>query len=210
MTSKRPARGARRAAVVAAAEDLFARKPYDDVYITEIAEAAGVAHGLLFYHFKDKRGLYLEVLRKMQAEIADLHTRRPGEDTSEQWLRGVIRRHIEYRAGHGHTMLALSRTGGQDPEVDKLGEQGRQAGVEFIRELLGVRGDLPPRVRVAVRANMGAVDEMIADWLAHDRDIDIDELVDLACTIVVTTLGTVCAGSPEIQSALGELSAAST
>src|SRR5258705_13845563 len=97
MSSDKPARGHRRAALVAVAADLFARKPYDDVYINEIAEAAGVAHGLLFYHFKDKRGLYLEVLRKMQAEIVDLHTRRPGEDTSGQWLRGVVRSQIEER-----------------------------------------------------------------------------------------------------------------
>jgi AcrR family transcriptional regulator len=53
-----PARGERRAALVAVAAELFAHKPYDDIYINDIAEAAGVAHGLLFYHFKDKRGLY--------------------------------------------------------------------------------------------------------------------------------------------------------
>ncbi|HWG24995.1 helix-turn-helix domain-containing protein, partial [Actinospica sp.] len=79
MSSEKRARGQRRAALVAVAADLFARKPYDEIYIQEIAEAAGVAHGLLFYHFKDKRGLYLAVLQEMLAEIVDLHKPRADE-----------------------------------------------------------------------------------------------------------------------------------
>src|SRR4030081_1690562 len=115
-----PARGQRRAALVAAAADLFARKPYDEIYISEIAEAAGVAHGLLFYHFKDKRGLYLAVLEQALNEILELHKPREYEHTREERLRGLLRRHIEYRCSHVHTMLAMMRAGGQDPEVDEL------------------------------------------------------------------------------------------
>src|SRR4030081_723095 len=109
-----PARGQRRAALVAAAADLFARKPYEEIYISEIAEEAGVAHGLLFYHFKDKRGLYLAVLEQVLDEILELHKPREDEDTKEQRLRGLFRRHIKYRGCRVHILLALA--GGQDPE----------------------------------------------------------------------------------------------
>jgi len=141
-----PTRGQRRAALVAVAADLFARKPYDEIYISEIADAAGVAHGLLFYHFKDKRGLYLAVLEQVLDEIIELHKPREDEATKEQRLRGLFRRHIEYRRSHAHTMLALMRAGGQDPEVDALFERGRRAGAEFVLDLLGLTAAPPPLV----------------------------------------------------------------
>jgi AcrR family transcriptional regulator len=59
-----PSGGDRRKALVEVAVDLFTRRRYDDIYISDIAREARVAHGLLFYHFKDKRGLYLAALKR--------------------------------------------------------------------------------------------------------------------------------------------------
>ena len=50
----------RREELVQAALRLFSAKPYADIKIKELTAEAGVAYGLLFYHFKDKRGLWLE------------------------------------------------------------------------------------------------------------------------------------------------------
>lgn len=185
-------RGARRAALVTAANDLFSRRPYDDIFIDEIAQEAGVAHGLLFYHFKDKRGLYLEVLRQAVEEIIALHQPAEEEDTPDQRLRAVLRRQIEYRRDHVHTTLALMRAGGQDPEIDELFERSRRAGAAFVLGLVGIEEPVPPRLRAAVRGCMGFVDEMTIDWLTHDGDLAIDDLVELAHTGVVAVLSKVC------------------
>lgn len=191
---ERLSRGERRAALVAAAERLFSRKPYDDIFISDIAQEAGVAHGLLYHHFKDKRGLYLEVLRHVVGEVIDLHQPAEGENTPEQRLRGVVRRQVEYRRDHVHTTLALMRAGGQDPEVDELFEQGRRAGAAFILDLLGVGEPPTARLRAAVRGCMGFVDEMTVDWLTHETDMDIEDVVQLAYTAVIAVLSTVCDG----------------
>jgi len=201
-----PARGERRAALVAVAADLFARKPYDEIYISEIAEAAGVAHGLLFYHFKDKRGLYLAVLQQVLDEIVELHRPRDGEDTNEQRLRGLFRRHIEYRRSHAHTMLALMRAGGQDPEVDELFERGRRAGAEFVMDLLGLTTDPPPPLRIAIRGIMGMLDEATIDWLTHDCDVPVDELEQLVYRATVSILSSVRSAHPDIGRTVDELS----
>jgi AcrR family transcriptional regulator len=201
-----PARGERRAALVAVAADLFARKPYDEIYISEIAEAAGVAHGLLFYHFKDKRGLYLAVLQQVLDEIIELHRPRDGEDTSEQRLRGLFRRHIEYRRSHAHTMLALMRAGGQDPEVDELFERGRRAGAEFVRDLLGLTTEPPPSLRIAIRGVMGMLDEATIDWLTHDCDVPVDELEHLVYRATVSILSSVQSAHPDVGQMVDELS----
>jgi AcrR family transcriptional regulator len=199
------ARGERRAALVAVAADLFARKPYDEIYISEIAEAAGVAHGLLFYHFKDKRGLYLAVLQQVLDEIVELHKPRDDEDTHEQRLRGLFRRHIEYRRSHAHTMLALMRAGGQDPEVDELFERGRRAGAEFVMDLLGLATEPPPSLRIAIRGVMGMLDEATIDWLTHDCDVPVDELEQLVYRATVSILSAVQSGHPDIRQTIDEL-----
>jgi AcrR family transcriptional regulator len=205
MSATTPVRGQRRAALVAVASQMFARRPYDEIYISDIAKEAGVAHGLLFYHFKDKRGLYLEVLRQMQSEIEALHDRRPGEDTNQLWLRGVVRRQIEYRRDHVHTSMAIMRSGGQDPEVDELVEQTRRYGVCFLRQLLGVTGEPDPLLRIAMRGSMGAVDEMTMDWLSHDLDMPLDHLVELAYVAVLAILGSVCTDDTHVAAAVAEL-----
>jgi AcrR family transcriptional regulator len=201
-----PARGQRRAALVAAAADLFARKPYEEIYISEIAEEAGVAHGLLFYHFKDKRGLYLAVLEQVLDEILELHKPREDEHTLEQRLRGLLRRHIEYRRSHVHTMLALMRAGGQDPDLDALFERGRRAGTEFVLDLLGLSTEPPPSLRIAIRGIMGMLDEATIDWLTHDCDVPLDELEHLVYWATVAILSSVQSAHPGICHVVDELS----
>src|ERR1700682_2409456 len=53
----------RRRQMISVARELFADRPYSEVSTTDIANAAGVTHGLLTYHFGSKRNLYLAVLR---------------------------------------------------------------------------------------------------------------------------------------------------
>src|SRR3984893_19300788 len=194
-----PARGERRAALVAAAVDLFSRKPYDEIFISDIADQVGVAHGLLFYHFKDKLGFYLAALKQVLDEIIELQQPRPGETTRQKRLRGVIRRQIEYRRDHVHTALSTMGTGGQDPDIDELVEQTRRASADFIVDLLELPGPPSRGLRVAVRGCMGLLDQMTTDWLAHHRDLELDALVRLGYCWVGAVLSSVCASHEGIQ-----------
>src|SRR3954463_505891 len=53
----------RRAAILDAARDLFARAPYDRVSMAAVAEAAGASEALVHRYFATKSGLHLEVVR---------------------------------------------------------------------------------------------------------------------------------------------------
>jgi AcrR family transcriptional regulator len=55
--------GGRRAAIIAAAVPLFARKGFAGTTTREIAEAANISEALLFRHFPSKKVLYGEILR---------------------------------------------------------------------------------------------------------------------------------------------------
>jgi TetR/AcrR family transcriptional regulator len=57
--------GATRAAVFLAAADAFSRRGFDGVIVDDIARAAAVNKAMLYYHFKDKLGLYREIVVEM-------------------------------------------------------------------------------------------------------------------------------------------------
>jgi AcrR family transcriptional regulator len=68
------ARGARtRDALVQAARQVFERDGFLSARVTDIADAAGVAHGSFYTYFKDKKEILAAVLAELQEEM--LHPR---------------------------------------------------------------------------------------------------------------------------------------
>jgi TetR/AcrR family transcriptional regulator len=68
--------------VLAAAEDLFARKDYGATSLQEIGDAAGVSRGLPSYFFGSKQALYAAVVARVFAR-ADETLRRASERAAE-------------------------------------------------------------------------------------------------------------------------------
>src|SRR5881628_1214213 len=70
---------ATRAALIAAARELFGERGYDATATEEIVQRARVTRGALYHHFRDKEDLFLavyeEVQRELIAEIVRLATR---------------------------------------------------------------------------------------------------------------------------------------
>jgi AcrR family transcriptional regulator len=54
----------RRQQIIDAARQLYVDRPYDAVSTSELADAAGVARGLINHYFGDKRELFLAVMRE--------------------------------------------------------------------------------------------------------------------------------------------------
>jgi AcrR family transcriptional regulator len=61
---------ATRAALIAAARELFGARGYADVGTEEIVRAAGVTRGALYHHFDGKRELLAAVYEQVEAELA--------------------------------------------------------------------------------------------------------------------------------------------
>ena len=70
---KSPAREEKRAGILQAASQVFARKGYEATALEEVARKAGLAKGTLYLYFKDKEALYLQtvlyVLESLQADL---------------------------------------------------------------------------------------------------------------------------------------------
>src|SRR3972149_8287364 len=69
---KTPSEGAARMHLMKAALDLFTEKGYSATSVREIVEAAGVTKPVLYYYFKNKDGIYLELMRESFGPLEQL------------------------------------------------------------------------------------------------------------------------------------------
>src|SRR5690242_20403121 len=67
----RDAEGSREA-ILNAAEEAFAEHGFDGARVDAIAAAAGYNKSLIFQHFGDKLGLYVEIIRKADEEMTEI------------------------------------------------------------------------------------------------------------------------------------------
>ena len=77
----------RRSQLVEIGMELFAKRPYDEVSVEEIAAAAGVSRGLLYHYFPTKRDFLVEVVRAQLERLAEL----TAPDTSKPPLESLRR-----------------------------------------------------------------------------------------------------------------------
>src|SRR5512135_2137577 len=54
------------------ATELFTRKGYASTTVREIVAAAGVSKPVLYYYFRNKEGIYLELMREAFGRVDDL------------------------------------------------------------------------------------------------------------------------------------------
>lgn len=81
----------KRERLLAAARELFAERGFDDTSTQQIAKAAGVSEGILFHHFRSKRGLLERIARDfVAAGVEAAMPARAGQLTEETVVRGAF------------------------------------------------------------------------------------------------------------------------
>lgn len=64
---------AKKELLIECAEELFDKKGYDNVDISDIIEAAGVAHGTFYYYFKSKEDVIVDIAEQGMSEIIPIY-----------------------------------------------------------------------------------------------------------------------------------------
>jgi len=160
----------RRGQILDAARRLFAMRDYSSVSMQDIADAAGVARGLLNHYFGSKRELYLEVARDT-LRFAELPLERGGGRKADVWERSVDA-WLDLMEANRDAWLAGVRAGesGHDPELRAIIDDASEAVAARVIEALGIGEEsVTPELRAIVRSYGGLAQEATREWLERER-----------------------------------------
>jgi AcrR family transcriptional regulator len=191
----------RREALLAAAEEVFARSGYHGASLDDIAQAAGVSKALIYEHFTSKRELHASLVTAHVEEIfrrleANAQTGTTGEDR----LRGGIDAFLSFVEEHREAWRALFRDAA-DPEVGDFMERVQAQGTAVIAALISadpeVPGDHPQAIEMHAAMLSGGV-QSLANWWHDHQDVPRVVLVNRAmefCWVGIERLRAVSAPS---------------
>jgi len=181
-----------------AAVEHFSARHFDDVAASDITETAGVAQGLLFHYFENKRGIYLEALRDAATRLAAATSPVAAGSPGTQFRR-MLHAHLAYLSDHDDLALRLVLGGsGGDPEAWEIFDQSRWHTIEWTCQLLKL--DLTrPALRLMLRSCAGGLDEATTYWLKNGRPFDSDAMVEVVVELLVTSLRCAAQLDPEID-----------
>jgi AcrR family transcriptional regulator len=90
-----------RAAILDAAEELFARQGFRTTTIKQIAARAGINSALLYYYFANKETLYRETLRRLVETLAERASAELGDaETPEDGVRQLVKSQAAFLLAH--------------------------------------------------------------------------------------------------------------
>lgn len=158
----------RRGQILACARRLFGERPYAEVSTTDIAQAAGVARGLINHYFGTKRDLYLEVVREALTIPAFVVESLP-EGTLEQRVDKGVEWLLDLLERHGDTWLAATGAQGlgRDPDLERILAEADTESADRVLESLGVAAETAhyEQLRAMIRAYGGLFKASGREWL---------------------------------------------
>ncbi|OKI02442.1 TetR family transcriptional regulator [Streptomyces sp. CB02923] len=169
---------ARRAELIATGRRLFADTSYDALSMDDIARQAGVAKGLIYYYFKNKRGYYLAIIEDAVAELArraaSTHDLPPMERVQH-----TIDGYLRYAQHHQAAYRAIVTGGvGFDAQVLAIRAEVREQLLGTIAHAAWGRDEIPALARTALVGWLSSVEGVTLEWIAR-QELDRETVVSL-------------------------------
>jgi AcrR family transcriptional regulator len=137
---------------------LFAEKPYEDVWMEDIATRAGVSRATLYHYFPSKRDLYVAVFQRATGRFLARVCPDPQLPLTEQLAAGLDA-HIQSFVDHPFEAVTINRGAlSDDPAIQAI-----------IAEELNVVGQRLIDQLVAEGYLRGAAEIAVEGWLAFVR-----------------------------------------
>jgi AcrR family transcriptional regulator len=175
--------------IIQAATELFSLRRFDEVSIDDIAKAAGVAHGLVFHYFDNKRALWVVVLQNFTEELREINPTLALPNSLDDRVRAFFSRHLIEM----HNRPGLYRTimlGARDIELDGsafLEHELHPLALSRIFALLEVESPTPALTFV-VRCWVSVVEEATLEWLDNPSLVDQQTLVEILLRYLAAAL----------------------
>ncbi|GAA4324899.1 TetR/AcrR family transcriptional regulator [Streptomyces venetus] len=170
-TRRRLSTEERREQLLSVGARLFSENPYDDVWIEQVAEIAGVSRGLLYHYFPTKRDFFAAVVERESERMLRMTAAVPGVPVREQLPAGLDT-FLEYVEAHAHGYRAFHRADAAGDQAVRRVYQRALAAQE--RQILAALAEDPefgpafevrPEVRLAVRGWLAFIASVCLEWL---------------------------------------------
>lgn len=179
---------ARRAQLLEVGSRLFGERPYDDVWIDDVATAAGVSRGLIYHYFGSKREYLHAIVEHETRAIFAATAPDPALPPAGQ-LRAALRSYLRHAAARPQGYRALFRgSASADERVRELVASNLRRQEERLLAPYGGRDQASQRARLAVRGWLAFLVSIVLDWL-DDPQLEEEALIDLAITALQAMLG---------------------
>ncbi|MEU1628109.1 helix-turn-helix domain-containing protein [Streptomyces sp. NPDC020096] len=177
----------RRGQLLDVGAQLFAAKPYDEVFMEDVAERAGISRALLYRYFPNKRDLFAAIYQQAADRLLAETELDPAVPVFEQLSDGLDA-HIDYFVANRNTVLAANRVLAGDRVIQAVIAEELAA---LRRRLLDATGlaDGPKEM----------VSAALMSWLVFVRTLSVDWLMNQ--TFSRTELRDMCLGA--LRGALG-------
>jgi TetR/AcrR family fatty acid metabolism transcriptional regulator len=195
LTDRSTSQEDKRRLILDAAVRVFAQKGYHTSRVGDIAEEAGVAHGLLYHYFRSKEELLETIFRETWRDVLDaVRSVEETDETARERLAGIAK--ILLRAWRRDPDLVrvlvreVTRSSHLQQNIDEI--DAAFSGLERII----ARGQESGEFRADVDARMvsyvfyGALEEILTGWVLGQLE-DGDEAVTQAEQTVIEV---VCGG----------------
>lgn len=142
----------------------FAKHPFDEVSMAEIAKRAGVSKALLYHYFKGRRGFYLATVKHVVDEVIAVMASASGNDP-ENAVQSMLGSFVDYCKANAGIYKTVIRGGlGADSDVSVETNRVRTFVLERISIMTGIEV-VTPLARLSLRGWIALVETATADWL---------------------------------------------
>jgi TetR/AcrR family fatty acid metabolism transcriptional regulator len=171
----------KRRVILDAAVRVFAEKGFHTSRVGDIAEEAGVAHGLLYHYFSSKDEVLETIFREHWAALLDrIRAAEESEEPVLEQLRGIARAMFFGWRYDRDAVRVVIREIARSPEVqERVGELVKPIGaIRRIIERGQASGDFRRDLDAGTAAVIfyGAIDELITGWVLGRIASDEEEV----------------------------------
>lgn len=173
----------RRRQIIDAVRPLYLARPFNDISTAELAEAAGVARGLINHYFGSKRDLFIEVMRSSirmpESELPDL-----SHLPLEERVRRTVDWILDAAETYGQAWVAVSGAanlhGSSDLQV--VVDEADDHAARLTLDAIGLPDS--PHLRARLRATASLFKSVCREWLVRET-LTRDEASDLLTDTVL-------------------------
>jgi AcrR family transcriptional regulator len=186
--------------ILDAAVRVFARDGYHTSRVGDIAEEAGIAHGLLYHYFPSKEEVLATVFRENWGELLErFHRVEVSEEPADEKLRGIAKILLRTWRNDPALVTVMVREVARSPHLQSQVEEVRE-GFLVIQRVIE-RGQAERVFRSDIDARLaswifyGGLEEILTGWVLGQLPDGEEEVARAERTVVDVVCGGLAAGA---------------